>query len=78
MSYMFFELFILKRINSFNKLNLKILILYTKVKYLFFGCSSLKKLELSNFNTNNATNMKYMSSGCSDELKKKIKANLKI
>ena len=30
------------------------------MKYMFLGCSSLKKLNLSNFNTNNVTDMRYM------------------
>ena len=32
---------------------------------MFYGCSSLKELNLNNFNTNNVTNMSYMFSGCS-------------
>ena len=32
---------------------------------MFAGCSSLKELNLSNFNTNNVTNMKCMFSRCS-------------
>ena len=32
---------------------------------MFSGCSSLKELNLNNFNTNNVTNMRYMFSGCS-------------
>ena len=39
---------------------------------MFDGCSSLKELNLNNFNTNNVTNMVSMFNGCSDELKKKI------
>ena len=39
---------------------------------MFNGCSSLKELNLSNFNTNNATNMEWMFSGCSDQFKNKI------
>ena len=31
---------------------------------MFFGCSSLKELNLSNFYTNNAKYMSYMFSGC--------------
>ena len=31
---------------------------------MFFECSSLKELNLSNFNTDNVTNMSYMFSGC--------------
>ena len=32
---------------------------------MFHGCSSLKELNFSNFNTNNVTNMRYMFNGCS-------------
>ena len=32
---------------------------------MFLKCSSLKKLNLSNFNNNNVTNMDIMFSGCS-------------
>ena len=32
---------------------------------MFNGCSSLKKLNLNNFNTNNVTDMRGMFSGCS-------------
>ena len=32
---------------------------------MFSGCSSLKQLNLSNFNTNNVTDMVGMFSGCS-------------
>ena len=35
------------------------------MRYMFCGCSSLKELNISNFNTNNVTNMQYMFSGCS-------------
>ena len=37
----------------------------SNMSYMFSGCSSLKELNLSNFNTNNVTNMSYMISGCS-------------
>ena len=42
------------------------------MSWMFHGCSSLKELNLSNFNTNNVTNMCGMFSKCSDELKLKI------
>ena len=50
------------------------------MSYMFSECSSLTSLNLSNFNTNNVTNMKDMFSGlnknckviCDDE---KIKKN---
>ena len=43
------------------------------MSYMFHGCSSLKELNLNNFNTNNVTNMRFMFSGCSNELIMKIK-----
>ena len=33
--------------------------------FMFYGCSSLKEINLSNFNTNNVTNMSGMFEGCS-------------
>ena len=39
---------------------------------IFYGCTSLKELNLSNFNTNNVINMCSMFKGCSGDLKKKI------
>ena len=44
---------------------------------MFWGCSSLKELNLSNFNTNNVTNMEWMFYGCSEQLKNKIKSEYK-
>ena len=44
---------------------------------MFSGCSSLKELNLSNFNTNNVINMGLMFDGCSNELKNKIKSDNK-
>ena len=44
---------------------------------IFFRCSSLKELNLNNFNTNNVTNMICMFYGCLDELKLKIKSQFK-
>ena len=41
---------------------------------MFSECSFLKELNLSNFNTNNVTNMEYMFDLCTDELKLKIKS----
>ena len=42
---------------------------------MFDGCSSLKELNLNNFNTNNVTNMSWMFRGCSSlkELNQKIR-----
>ena len=44
------------------------------MSWMFFGCSSLKELNLNNFNTNNVTNMSCMFIGCLDELKLKLKS----
>ena len=44
---------------------------------MFSRCSSLKELNLNNFNTNNVTYMGSMFSGCSNELKMKIKMQYK-
>ena len=44
---------------------------------MFNGCSSLKELNLNNFNTNNVTDMKFMFAGCSYDLKRKIKSENK-
>ena len=41
---------------------------------MFSGCSSLKVLNLSNFNTNNVTNRSLIFYECSDELKLKLKS----
>ena len=34
------------------------------MKCMFYECSSLKELNLNNFNTNNVTNMRDMFKGC--------------
>ena len=39
---------------------------------MFSGCSLLKELDISNFNTNNVNDMIGMFRECSDKLKKKI------
>ena len=39
---------------------------------MFYLCSSLKDLDISNFNTNNVIDITYMFLGCSIELRKKI------
>ena len=47
---------------------------------MFVGCSSLKELNLSNFNTKNVekmNNILNMFVGCSEELKKQIKEKYK-
>ena len=47
------------------------------MRSMFYRCSSLKELNLNNFNTNNVTDMSYMFNGCLDELKLKIKSQFK-
>ena len=47
------------------------------MSFMFSGCSSLKELNLNNFNTNNETDMSFMFRGCSDDLKRKIKSENK-
>ena len=42
------------------------------MSYMLFECSSLKELNLTNFNINNVTNMSWMFYRCSDDLKKKM------
>ena len=44
---------------------------------MFDGCSSLKELNLNNFNANNATNVRWMFYGCAEILKFKIKTQFK-
>ena len=44
---------------------------------MFSFCSSLKELNISNFNTNNATDMRGMFKGCSDQFKNKIRSEYK-
>ena len=41
---------------------------------MFWGCSSLEGLDLSNFNTDNVIDMAGMFKGCSDQLQNKIRA----
>ena len=45
--------------------------------FMFNGCSSLKELNIINFNTNYLTDMSFMFNGCSDDLKMKIKSENK-
>ena len=48
----------------------------TEMSYMFFHCESLKELNI-NFNNNNATIMKRMFYGCTNELVMKVKAQYK-
>ena len=47
------------------------------MSWMFRECSSLKELNLINFKTNNVTDMSEMFSGCSDDLRRKIKSENK-
>ena len=47
------------------------------MNHMFYGCSSLKELNLTNFNTNKVKDMRWMFYGCSDDLKRKIKSENK-
>ena len=47
------------------------------MSYMFYYCKSLKELKFSNFIINNDAYMEGIFSGCSDELKNKIKAQKK-
>ena len=49
----------------------------TRMSYMFYDCCSLKELNISHFNFKNVINMNFMFSGCLDELKKKIKSQIK-
>ena len=44
---------------------------------IFCGCSTLKELNLSNFNTNNITDMSGMFYGCSEQFINKIRNQYK-
>ena len=46
------------------------------MRSMFYQCSSLKTINISKFNTNKVTDMEYIFSGCSDELKLKIKSQI--
>ena len=41
--------------------------------YMLNGCSSLKDLNLSNFNINNVNDMRNIFSGCSEQFQNKIR-----
>ena len=73
MKYMFSECFSLEKLNLSNFNTDKV----TKMNYMFYDCSSLKELNISNFNFKNVINMNFMFSGCLDELKIRIKAQIK-
>jgi len=44
---------------------------------MFYKCSLLKELNISNFNMNNVIYIEKMFDGCSHDLKEKIKTQIK-
>ena len=64
---------------SLEKIHFSYFILTNAVNmsYMFYYCKSLKELKFSNFIINNDAYMEGIFSGCSDELKNKIKAQKK-
>ena len=44
---------------------------------MFYECTSLEELNLSNFNFNNVNDMRDMFYGCSEQFQNKIKAKYK-
>ena len=73
MSGMFLGCSSLKEINlsNFNTNNVK------DMHGMFSGCSSLKEINLSNFTINNLTDMYRMFSRCSDDIKNKVREQIK-
>ena len=66
-------MFIIKRnkISSFDTNNV------INMNKMFHGCSSLKEINLSNFNNDDEPYMRGMFFGCSNEIKIKIKEQIK-
>ena len=62
LSYMFFELKDLKSIEGLEYLNTSIC---TNMQFMFAGCSSLKKIDITGFNIKNLTNTFGMFANCS-------------
>ena len=64
---------------SNEKGNIKIKFIFKKLltstTYMFYGCSSLKSIDLSSFNTTNVNNMESMFIGCSSLKKENVKIN---
>ncbi len=73
MSGMFYECISLKEIDlsNFNINNVQ------DMGEMFSNCSSLKEINLSNFNINNITYVGGMFHLCSNEIKMKIKSQIK-
>ena len=58
---MFYECGKLKEINFINENNT---FYFSHLGYMFYNCKELKSLDLTNFNTDNATDASYMFNGC--------------
>ena len=65
--YNFQKYFIPDKEGEYNIL-LKFNILIRDCSFMFYGCSNLLNIDLSSFNTRNATNMSYMFAGCSNAM----------
>ena len=51
-------------VSKLDKLKIIFKKLLKNTSFMFCGCSSLTNIDLSNFNTNNVTDMKWMFFGC--------------
>ena len=73
MNYMFYGCSSLEKVNisSFNTQNVKYM------NGMFLGCSSLKELNIANFNLNNIVDVDRMFLHCQEELKMKIRDQVK-
>ena len=65
--YNFQKYFIPDKEGEYNIL-LKFNILIRDCSFMFYGCSNLINIDLSSFNTRNATKMSYMFAGCSNAM----------
>ena len=57
-----------------NEIKMRFIKYFSNTGGMFYGCSSLISLNLSNFNTNNVNNMSYMFSGLNKSCKIETKA----
>ena len=73
MSYMFYQCSSLNEINLSNINTNNV----TNMSYMFQKCFSLKEINLYNFNINKITNIWRMFAECSEDIKMKIKTQIK-
>ena len=60
---------------NYNKIEYTFLCNLKKTNHIFYGCKSLTNINLSNFNTQNVTNMSFMFRGCETLQKDNIITN---